>query len=203
MNVLAREYHLPRHDLATAWQRIIAGPQRTLDVWQAGDWPFLQMAGLGLDADVVRSTPWSLKKRWGALSYGLTLHRLMKKSLPRFEITLDDQQTLTAQAVLCGNGTFYGGSIGLFPDAQPDDGLLDVLIAHHIDWPLIARLTLDGLRHDPFTYPPRTSRHRVKKITLTTSDTLIPYECDGESAGTSPVTIHLANWKVILRGVKK
>jgi hypothetical protein len=40
----------------------------------------------------------------------------------------------------------------------------------------------------------------VKKLTLTSTEPFIPYECDGESAGTSPLTIHLADWKVTLRG---
>ena len=52
-----------------------------------------------------------------------------------YRVTLDDSETVEGrQTMICiCNGRWYGGSFNPVPDAEPDDGLLDVLIVEKVN----------------------------------------------------------------------
>ena len=61
--------------------------------------------------------------------YLSTIVNLLKGISRKYEITVNDTVISGKQTLACVcNGRWYGGSFNPMPDAEPDDGLLDVLI---------------------------------------------------------------------------
>ena len=64
MNVFAYEIGFPSHrDLVNPWRTMTSGARREIDLWQANDHYFVQLAGVGMDAEIVKATTWQMKKR--------------------------------------------------------------------------------------------------------------------------------------------
>jgi diacylglycerol kinase family enzyme len=99
-----------------------------IDLPSANSGYFVQLAGIGLDAEVVRGTSVDSKKALGPLSYLLTLAQVAARKPPRIFIEDGEGAPREGCFILVGNGRYYGGPFVLFKDAKLDDGLLDVLV---------------------------------------------------------------------------
>jgi undecaprenyl-diphosphatase len=106
------------------------GVDRRLDVGRIGEGVVVGMAGLGLDAAMVQDAPHALKRRLGWPAYVVSLLRHLGDRHDTVTLDVDGHRTLhrNVTGVVVGNmGKLHGG-LALFPDAQPDDGLLDVVV---------------------------------------------------------------------------
>lgn len=91
---------------------------------------FLLMAGLGLDGAVMSRVSKPLKRRLGPIAVGLAALRALPSFTPvAVRATLDDLpwEGRIAQ-VIVGNTRRYGGFTSATPEAQADDGQLDVCL---------------------------------------------------------------------------
>src|SRR5258706_11773508 len=72
VNVFAHELRIPRR-IEAAWQVIQTGAMRTIDLARAeaggATRHFVQLAGVGFDAQAVRAATWGLKKKIGPLHF--------------------------------------------------------------------------------------------------------------------------------------
>jgi YegS/Rv2252/BmrU family lipid kinase len=128
-NLLARNLDLPQQ-FDEALEVALAGATRRIDVGEIGDRCFVVMAGMGLDAAMMEDAPEGMKKRLGWAAYVVSGAKHLTDRRMRVTLQLDDDapQHVLARTVLVGNvGTLQGG-IPLLPDAEPDDGVLDVAI---------------------------------------------------------------------------
>ena len=152
-NLLARNLDLPVDDLGKAMTVALTGRNRRIDAaWMSLDpedpalsleegagegsstgtrrYAFFVMAGLGLDAAIMDSTDEQLKKRigWAAYVPSGFQHWLQD----RFKVTIacdeGEPDTQRARMVVIGNCGRITGGIDLMPDAEPDDGMLDVIV---------------------------------------------------------------------------
>jgi len=188
MNVFALELGLPIHCLETCWNRLLAGNSRSLDAWQAGQHVFIQMAGVGLDATVIRQTSWASKKKWGPLSYLGTLTRVLDQPPQELSLRVDDGPWLTGTNVLLGNGRFYGGPFPVFPAARPDDGLIDVVLIRGHGPATFSALVADVLMNAIDANHGAATRFQGQKVEIKAAAP-IPYEVDGELGGETPLLI--------------
>lgn len=107
----------------------------TIVIQRPGDAPsethvFLVMTGIGLDAKMLANTDPELKRRVGWLAYVGAIGRvLIDKEVLRVRYRLDgsEQRTSRVHTVLVGNCGQLPGNIALLPDAEVDDGLLDIV----------------------------------------------------------------------------
>lgn len=193
MNVFAVELGLPSRDIARCWEVIERGNSREVDLWQAGERFFVQLAGVGLDAQVLQETPWEKKKALGPLSYALTMARLIGKPGPELIIEADDRPPMIGAAVLIGNGQRYGGPIKVFPRASNSDGLLDVLVLRRQGFTqlasTLASLFLSGYRR----FAANIDYFQAARLAIT-GPAGIPFETDGDLAGSTPVVFSKAGW---------
>ena len=69
--------------------------------------------------------------------------------------------------ICIANGRWYGGSFNPVPDAEPDDGLLDILIVKKVSHLTIAKVfgKYKSGKYDQF--PQYIHHFRAKKITVT------------------------------------
>ena len=152
-NLLARNLELPVDDLAKAMTVALTGRNRRIDAaWMTFDeddtsvelkegvganssagsrrHAFFVMAGLGLDAAIMDSTSEELKAKIGWAAYVPSGFRHWLSD--RFKVTVAHDggapETKRARMVVIGNCGRITGGIDLLPDAEPDDGLLDVIV---------------------------------------------------------------------------
>jgi diacylglycerol kinase (ATP) len=185
MNVLAWELGLPTSQLEQCWAIIQQGVIRSIDLAQANDQYFVQLAGIGLDALAVRDTDLNFRKTIGPISYLFAAAQIIGRTAPRLEICFNERETMGGCFVLVGNGRFYGGPFSFFPDAKNDDGLLDALVFKHQGYLDIIRY-LQGIligNHADFA----DIEYRQIRSLSVISDRRIPVEVDGDVAFHTPV----------------
>lgn len=126
-NNLARTLGIPS-DLAGACQTVAQGQIQAIDLgWVNGRY-FLNVAGIGLSADINRSVEKKLKRRWGVIAYMMTALKLIfKQRRMRAEIHCNGEvvQTKTYQITVC-NGRHYGSGLTVAADATINDQRLDL-----------------------------------------------------------------------------
>ena len=193
MNVFATELGIPLHSLEQAWKVILGGAWRGIDLpvcMVSGKTRcFVQLAGAGLDAEVVLQTTRESKKTFGPLSYLLSLARLAGRRPPLISVMADDGVERTGSFLLMGNGRFYGGPFRFFRDGSPSDGLLDVLLfRNQRSWDLLRYLyaILTGRQ----TAMRDVEYFQTTSLELTSMES-VPYEFDGEMAGYLPLSIRV------------
>ena len=101
----------------------------------------------------------------------------------------DESRAGRMHDVVVANGRYFGGGMMICPEAEPDDGLFDVL--------LIGDLTKRDLMVTmPKTYRgthlphPKAELLRGRVVTVE-SDAPLPVELDGEQPGTTPARFEL------------
>lgn len=137
-NLLARNLELPLTDLAASIELAFSGAERRIDLGiaqivrangEAEEHAFLVMAGLGLDAKMIKNTNSKLKKAVGWLAYVDGIARSLPELRPlRVAYRVDEGPTrsMTAHTIIVGNCGMLPGGMLLMPEARPDDGLLDI-----------------------------------------------------------------------------
>jgi diacylglycerol kinase (ATP) len=192
VNVWARELGLPlvpQH----ASQALAGGRIETIDLGRANDRYFLLMAGLGFDAEVVRRAEGleRFKYRAGILPYvaaGMSAAVLYRG----FDVELRYDgiiKRVEALMVVIGNTRLYGGRYYFTPRAVANDGWLDVCIVKGKGPLRLARQSLPLLVFGSVAYSD-VEAIRVRDLTIR-SDTPVPYQLDGELAGTTPLHIQV------------
>lgn len=183
INVFAMELGIPnRPDLA--WQVIRQKKVRSVDLAQANDHRFVQLAGIGLDAQVVEKTDWKAKKALGPLSYLLTATQIVAQKPPRLHVTSDRHGAVEGSFVLVGNGRLYGGPFSIFTEADIEDGLLDVCVFQQMNYLALVRYMRGVLfgSHVRFT----DVKYFKARHLRVESEEKVPVEVDGELLGHLP-----------------
>ena len=192
-NVFARQLGIPL-DIQKAWEVIEKGLTRTIDVikveYHERDKPqcryFVQVAGVGLDAYVVKQVTWEAKKKWGSLAYIFETFKVLKNhKFSCLSVKIDGSDSRECAFMLIGNGVYYGGSFSIFNQALLDDGLIDICLfdsTRFLDLMFYGQAILRGLQviTDGMIY------RQCRTIEII-SPHVVPFELDGEFIGYSPV----------------
>jgi YegS/Rv2252/BmrU family lipid kinase len=126
-NDFARVMGIPK-EIPDAVELLARSTTRTIDVGEVNGRRFLGIASCGFDSECNRiANETRLVK--GNLVYVYSVPRALAAWKPaRFEVTLDGElHEFTGYAVAAANSKAYGGGMFLAPDAELDDGLLDVV----------------------------------------------------------------------------
>ncbi|MEV6412477.1 diacylglycerol kinase family protein [Kribbella sp. NPDC051718] len=133
-NLLARNLGISL-DLDEALGQLLDGSEQRIDsVTVKGDRldedRFVVMAGLGLDAAIIADAPDGLKKHVGWAAYVVSTVKNLNHPFIRVEITIDDRPPVRrrARTVVIGNVGTLQANIPLLPDAEPDDGKIDLVV---------------------------------------------------------------------------
>ena len=193
MNVFAVELGIPLNSPEKAWEVIRRGEIRQLDLpvctTKEGARCFVQLAGVGLDAEVVRRTSRESKKALGPLSYLLSLAQVAGQKPPQITMESSDGTVRNGSFVLLGNGRFYGGPFKMFRHGSPNDGLLDVLVFQsQSPWDLLRYMHAILMGHHGELAD--VEYFQTSSLSLR-SEEPVPYELDGEMAGYLPMSLTL------------
>ena len=179
-NLLARNLGIPQDD-DEALDVALTGDDRTIDLGRLDDGTaFAVMAGTGFDARMMRDAPEGLKGVLGWPAYLVGGARGMRRSRVHVQVALDGgaPRTAVVRTVLVGNVGRLQGGLQLLPDAQPDDGALDVALVaprNPKDWVVLIGRALTR-RHRPDR---RLELLRGREIRVVTRRTE-PRQVDGD-----------------------
>jgi diacylglycerol kinase (ATP) len=189
MNVFSVELKTQGKNIAECWEHITSGGRHEIDLWMANDHYFAQLAGVGLDAQIVQETSWEQKKKYGPLSYVISAANVLMRPQPMLSVQIDGKAPLVGTVVLIGNGKHYGGPFPLFRDASNTDGKLDLIIFRGLGGMEFLQL-LRGMLLDGYTECDYLDYVQASEFTVTSDHGEVPVELDGELAGQS------ARWDV-------
>ncbi|MDX6527685.1 MAG: hypothetical protein QOI43_3196, partial [Gaiellales bacterium] len=114
MNVFATELGLPVNDLAQCWKIIQQNRTHHVDLPRANRKHFVQLAGVGLDAQAVKETSRAFKRNFGPLSYLISAVQIASRTPPVLRIESDEAVRGEGSFVLVGNWRLYGGRFPFF-----------------------------------------------------------------------------------------
>jgi diacylglycerol kinase (ATP) len=124
----------------------------------------------------------------GRLRYDLAILAELRVFEPvAFRITCDDGETWDTEAMLVavGNAKSYGAGMKVTPDAEVDDGLLDITVVGALSKPGFLRAFPRVYRGTHLSHPAVTAL-RAKVVTLE-ADGVTTY-ADGEYLADLPIT---------------
>lgn len=194
-NNIAASLNIPT-DLAQAAQTLAEGEHSLFDMGKAGDFYFMEVVGVGLEAtlfpcgDEVKE---GIKKNyWNAFtSFFSGIKTFLQFKQHRLVLRFDGKRMRrlrTLQVNIC-NSSRYGVNFALAPEAKMNDGKLDVI---YIDNPskwdhlrhFFGAMRGERLPHD------RLNNYRAKKIEIR-SHPQLEVHADGECLGTTPITVEV------------
>lgn len=190
-NAFMRELKLRQTDWKKAIDIIALNHKRAIDVGRFTSedkvWHFLNIVGMGFVTEIAEA---AVPLKWmGNTAYTVaTLLKLISLKSQKFTIELDGK-TLERDGIFVeiANSTYTGTTFYIAPEAEIDDGYLDVIILNKTSRLRILRLftsIYDGthINYDEIEY----IKAKSIKVTETNPGKLIP---DGEIMGSTPITV--------------
>jgi diacylglycerol kinase (ATP) len=189
VNVFAMELGLPLHNLELCWDIIEGANIRLVDLPSANGKYFVQLAGVGLDAQVVKETSLAFKRSFGPLSYLISAAQIAARQPPKLSIESENAPVDDGSFVLIGNGRLYGGPFPFFKHASIDDGLFDVVVFKRLGYLEIIKYLQDVVFSSDI-HVPEIEYFQTRRLRIT-SEQDVPVELDGELAGNCPVEFRI------------
>ena len=190
-NDLAATLCIPEdHDLAE--DVILQNRGRRLDVARVrsegiGERFFINVATGGLGAEISSVNDEELKKRWGKLSYlRASLEVARNFDVRKLTLYLDgERREVEAVNVAVGNCRYTGGGWPATPKANPEDGLLDVVIIETLGAGELLGLAPAALAEFDYLDKDGIFFARAKDVYVETHPGL-EFTADGEVIGDEP-----------------
>lgn len=171
---------LSPHRPAEAVRRLLAARPRRLDIGRIGERFFVNGASVGFDARVAIEAQ-RVRPMRGPAIYLLALIKALRVYRPSsVRLVLDGEEVVAGPVTLVAvtNGRCYGGGFYICPQAQPDDGYLDVCVADPLGTveilgfvPRVMRGSHVGRRE--------VRMFRARQVVLRSADP-VPVQADGE-----------------------
>ena len=189
INVFAMELGLPANDLERCWEIVRAGNMRLVDLPSANGKYFVQLGGIGLDAQAVKETTLTFKRSLGPLSYLISAAHIAARQPPKLSIESENASVREGSFVLVGNGRLYGGPFPFFKQAVVDDGLLDVVVFKRLGFLEIIKYLHDVVFSSDIRVP-EVEYFQTRQLNVS-SEQDVPVELDGELSGNCPVDFQM------------
>jgi YegS/Rv2252/BmrU family lipid kinase len=154
----------------------------SIDLGKVNGRYFINVACVGLDADVannvleLRNKKWiPVKQRYNAsIIYSYIKYHFKKLRISMGATTVENSYTILA---IC-NGQYYGGGYRIAPHALVNDGLFDIYLVEKMPKPKIIPLLLKLLR-GKHENSPRVTRYEDAKV-IVDSEEKYTFNVDGE-----------------------
>ena len=174
-------------------ERLLDCDEAQFDLIRCNETHSANILSMGLDArigtEIARYKKLPLLSGHGAY-LASTLVNLLKGISQHFVITLDDGTRLDDKfTLICAcNGRWYGGGFNPVPDAEPDDGLLEVLVVKKVSTLTASRVIGKYKAGQYRQLPELISHHRCKSLTIACDKPSV-VNVDGEAVFTGEAKI--------------
>ncbi|MFH0887172.1 MAG: diacylglycerol kinase family protein [bacterium] len=194
-NNFARMLGLPIGNVEEAIDVFIDGRSRTIDIGKINHRYFLNGINIGLDAVVAKKME-DKKHRNFSINFKNTLKTIFGYKLPTVNVSIPGKNiNAKIVSIAIGNGSCFGGGFYYTPEAELDDGFLDVCLIRGISKFRMLRNTYKVAKgkHTTLGY---TTMFRTKEISVNSSENL-PIAVDGEIfTGDRPYHIDILHSKL-------
>ncbi len=188
-NDLARVLGIPK-DPAEAARIAVQGEERMLDVANVEGTPFMGIASFGFDSDCNRIANEAKLVKGNAVYLYSALRALAAWKPATFTVKVDGQHhQVTGYSVAVGNSKAYGGGMYILPQAELDDGKLDVMLSKDssklrfvIELPKVFKGTHTDSEHVQFL--------RGEEIEVSADRPFVIY-ADGDPIGATPAIMRV------------
>ncbi len=189
-NDLARALHLPSSPSA-ALDVLYKGVTRSMDAGIANDHFFANVSGFGFDVDVLLNTARYKKSFRGMLPYLLGIFSTISHLRTLHLIVKVEDRTICRDSLLItvGNGTHFGGGMNAMPNADPFDGLFDVMIVKKVQLLRFLSLLPSFIQGKHLGFP-EVECFRAKELTVECPERSL-LNLDGELDSNTPVHFKL------------
>ncbi len=164
-----------------------------------GERYFINVATGGLGAEISSVNDEELKRRWGKLSY-LRASLEVARNFDVRELTLyldGEGREVEAVNMAVGNCRYTGGGWPATPKANPEDGLLDVVVIETLGAAELFKLAPTALAKFDYLDKEGVFFARAKDVVVETKPPGLEFTADGEVIGDEP-----AEFSVIPRALK-
>ncbi len=192
-NVLARQLKLPRAAEAAA-EVLARGRSRRITLGSAtsertGEQRyFFMLAGVGLDASVVKSVRPRLKRRVGEAAFWYAGLAHLAHWVPR-EFTVEvEGERLPATYAAVGKAPWYGGGLAITPRARLDSPEFEVCVINTRSRLRYLRLLGHAMRGGAPEGTPGVTFRRAARLRCVGD---VPVQADGELIGELPMTFEV------------
>ena len=180
-------------------ERLLDAEESTFDLIRCNDDISLNICSVGLDARI--GTDVANYKRIPLLSgfraYAVsTLINVFRGISQHYVVEIDGQTIDADHTLICAcNGRFYGGGFNPVPEADPTDGLLDVLLITKVSVLKVAQV-IGKYKAGRYKELPKLVRHfRTKSLTVR-CDKPNAIQIDGELRISDTINIRIADEKI-------
>jgi diacylglycerol kinase (ATP) len=202
----ARTHRIPKR-LGEALRIALEGKARSFDLGRASyradgaeqtAW-FANAGSVGMSGAVAAKANRITKRLGAKTSYLLALGAVFARwSNVRLEVDVDGQaRSGPMEDVIVAIGRYQAGGMMVTPDAEPDDGLFDVLLIKDASKPEVLRALPKIYRGKHLPHP--KAEVLRGRVVVVTSDEPLPVQLDGEQPGTTPARFEIAPAAVKLR----
>lgn len=160
---------------------------------------FINVATGGFGAETSSLADEEMKSRWGKLAYlRASLEKAREFDVREIKIVLDgEERMLRAVNVAVGNCRYAGGGWLAAPKANPEDGLLDLVVIEDVGLRGALALAPSALANADYLDREGVFSARARSILVATEPGGLQFTADGEVIGDEP-----ANFDVIPRALK-
>ena len=180
-------------------ERLLDPEEATFDLIRCNDDISLNICSVGLDArigtDVSRYKRLPLLQGFRAYVVS-TIINVVKGISEHYVVDIEGEAVDARQTLICAcNGRFYGGGFNPVPEADPTDGLLDVLLVKGV-----SRLKVAGVvgkyKNGLYKELPELVRHFRTKAVKIICDQVTPINLDGELRLAKEIVMEIAREKI-------
>lgn len=189
-NDFARVVGIPL-DAEAACEVIANGEPHALDLGQAGDTPYIGIASLGFDSDANRIAN-EAPARLGQFVYVYGALRALAAWKPAdFTIEVDGRRLqFTGWGVAMANSKAYGGGMFVAPDAELDDGALDIVRLESTSKAHFLRSVMPKAFKGEHVHDPSVHVLRGTVVRVEASRPFV-VQADGDPVGELPMTFRV------------
>lgn len=129
-----------------------------------------------------------MKRRWGKLAYLREALEVARDfEVQKVSLTLDGvEKEVRAINLAVGNGRYAGGGWPAAPRANPEDGLIDLVVIGDVGLPEMLDLTPRALARSDYLDREGVFFERAKNIRVETEPPGLEFTVDGEVMGSAP-----------------
>lgn len=173
--------------------RVLDAGRVSYRAWDGSDASavFANVASVGLSGAVAQRANETTKALGGKMSYLLATFAVFSRwSATETRVRVDGEERHGLMFdVVVANGRSFGGGMKMCPEAEPDDGLFDVLTIGDVTKADLIR-TMPKIYRGTHLPHPKAELLRGTTVVIET-DEPVPIEIDGEQPGTTPVRFEL------------
>jgi diacylglycerol kinase (ATP) len=204
---IMRTFGIPK-DADRALEIASTAPARTIDLGRveyAGrdgatdSRHFINIASAGLTGVAADRVNRSGKRLGATVAFGwAAVATFVGYRNSRFRVQIDDELIdQVCNNAIVANCRYFAGGMKILPEADPADGLFDVLVWGDVS-KLDLALNLHKLYRGTHTGHPKATIRRARRVTVT-PESALPIEVDGEQPGLTPATFEIVPSALRLR----